>query len=327
MIYRVFALYAAAIAVGLSAGCSSTANVVPSPTATPIVTSLVYVANRAGQVLGFKNAAGNNAPIINISGGNTQIADPVGFTLDASGNIYVENDGGQVILIFPHGANGNVAPTVLGGSNSGIGPSEGVALDHNGLIYTSAYTTNNAFNSQLNVAVFAAGSTGNVAPLRRIAGNLTLLTDPSGMAFDASNDLWLGNYGGGLLEFAAGANGNTAPIASVSGSNTKFSNPFSVAIDSNNRVIVADYDGTAIVIFAPNPTGNATPVAVIQGSNTELQSIGSLGIDALNNIYVTDFSTNSISVFASTANGNVGPISVIGGSNTLLNDAWFPRVY
>jgi len=296
-------------------------------TPTPMPTSLVYVANRAGQVLGFTDVNGNNAPVIDITGNNTQLSNPVGFTIDASGSLYVENDSGSSILIFPHGANGNVAPSSLGGSNSVIGPSEGVALDHSGLIYVSAFSTSNAYNSQVNITVFAAGSTGNATPVRRIAGAATLLTQPTGMAFDSSNDIWVGNYGGALLEFAASANGNVAPIASVSGANTGFSNPFSVAVDSNNRVIVGNYDGNSVSIFAANPSGNATPVAVISGTNTGLQQVGTVGVDALNNIYVTDFAANSISVFPSTANGNVFPTLVIGGASTLLNDAWYPRIF
>jgi 6-phosphogluconolactonase (cycloisomerase 2 family) len=285
------------------------------------------VANRAGQILGFRNVNGNTSPLIDISGNLTQLSNPVPLTIDSSGKLYAMNDSGSTVMIFAHGANGNVAPTLLGGSNSVIGPSEGIAIDHNGLIYVSAYDTTNAYNSQLNITVFAAGSTGNATPVRRITGAATLLTQPSGMAFDSSNDLWVGNYGGALQEFAASANGNVAPTASVSGTNTKFSNPFSVAIDSNNRVIVGDYDGTSVSIFAANPTGNATPVSVISGANTGFQQVGSVGVDALNNIYVTDFTTNSISVFPSTANGNVFPTLVISGSSTLLNDAWYPSIF
>ncbi len=38
-------------------------------------------------------ASGDASPIVNISGGNTQLADPAGVTLDPSGDVWVSNVG------------------------------------------------------------------------------------------------------------------------------------------------------------------------------------------------------------------------------------------
>jgi hypothetical protein len=220
------------------------------------------------------------------------------------------------VLIFPHGSNGNVTPTVLGGSNAPtLGPSQGIAFDHNGLIYVSAYE---GFGS---ISVFAANSTGNVAPLRVIQGPATELSSPGALALDSSNNLWVSQGNNGILEFPAGANGNVSPIAVLVSDYA----PDAIAIDSQNRLIASE--GNSLVIYASNPTSAQSPATIVFGTNTGLGDITSLGVDALDNIYVGQAFNDQISVFPSTASGNVAPILTLFGGNTLLNQPYYPRAF
>lgn len=292
---------------------------------------LLYVASRTNSAIyGFPfDASGNVAPLVTITGNSANLNSVVGFTVDQlTGKLYALPDSGTSLLIFPARSNGNVTPTILGGSNAPtVGPSEGVTLDHNGLIYVSAFTStvtqSCTCNGGVNVTVFAAGATGNVAPLRVIQGANTLLSAPTGMAVDANNNLWVANFGGILEEFAAGASGNVAPINTITGSNTQFTNPFSVAIDSTGRIIVPNYAGSNVAIFAANATGNATPVQNITGFAGNPRGVG---VDSSDNIYVTDGS-NTISVFSKTATGNATPLRTISGGNTNLLNIYYPSVF
>jgi sugar lactone lactonase YvrE len=85
---------------------------------------------------------------------------------------------------------------------------EGIAIDASGQIYVSDFRA-------LAVLVFAAGSTGNTAPIRTIVGPDTGPTQPTGMAFDSKGNLYVANYSGAgaaVVEFAPNANGDAQPI-------------------------------------------------------------------------------------------------------------------
>jgi sugar lactone lactonase YvrE len=78
----------------------------------------IYVANVSGSVVIFPpGASGNIPPQRSISGSNTGLTGPNGIAVDAAGNIYVSNyaNGGEAgsIVVFPPGANGNVAPSAI----------------------------------------------------------------------------------------------------------------------------------------------------------------------------------------------------------------------
>jgi len=100
----------------------------------------------------------NEAPLANVSGASTGLANPAGVALDASGNLYVADAGNASIREFAKGATGNVAPIrVISGAATLLQVPLDVRVDANGLIYVSDSGAQKVF-------VFAAGATGNVAP-------------------------------------------------------------------------------------------------------------------------------------------------------------------
>jgi hypothetical protein len=166
-------------------------------------------------------ANGNKKPIRIISGANTQLAYPTNISLDASGNLYVANAVyfpstglGNSITVYAAGARGNVAPIQsISGYNTLLESPEGVALDAERNIYVANNCDDSACGS---VTIYAAGSTGNVAPTGGISGSKTLLGNsleggPIGIALDAEDNIYVGDAYDGVVVFAAGANGNVAP--------------------------------------------------------------------------------------------------------------------
>lgn len=149
------------------------------------------------------------------------------------------------ILIFPRTANGLGAPvrdiagpaTLLGGYIISL------ALDPSrGELYA---LVNDSFGQPDRIVVHAAGSGGNVAPLREIAGAAALLDQASDIAFDAASDqVWIttGSQGGTarLLAFARTANGNVAPAVVVSGAATGLDNPSGVHVFQASDVLFAN---------------------------------------------------------------------------------------
>ena len=187
-------------------------------------------------------------------------------------------------------------------------------------LYVADYDANAIF-------VFAAGVSGNVAPIRTIAGAATELSEPSGVTFDSAGDLYVAN-GGSVLKFSKNANGNVAPLATLSGSNTGIGYIISVSFDPTGRLIVAE--DAAVSIFAKGASGNTAPVAIISGAKTGLATVTTAGVDATGKIYATvihNFKKSYVRVFANTANGDVAPLRTLAGPNTHVDDTFFPTFH
>jgi hypothetical protein len=138
---------------------------------------------------------------------------PFGVALDGSGRIYVANYGGNDILIFAAGTNGNVPPVSrIAGPNTKLNGPAALAFDATGKLYVA--------NLQGFVTVYGAGASGNVAPLRTIAGRNTALREPLGIALDPNQRVYVADGINRVEVFNAGANGNVRPAAIIAGSNT-----------------------------------------------------------------------------------------------------------
>jgi len=297
--------------------------------AVPDTTQKIYVASRlSNAILVYAvTANGNASPVRVISGALTQLEAPVALAFSPNGHLYVVNDSGNNVLIFPKGASGNVAPQVLGGSHTHLATSEGVAIDASGKIYVSDFRNNV-------IHVFASGATGDVAPLRTISGAHTKFDSPSGMGFDSAGHLYVANYlsaASPILEFSKTANGNAAPIATLGGSHTGLGGVFNVNLDPGDRIIAGNNSGTSVRVFAAGAHGNVSPVAKISGSNTKFTYITSTGVDSNGLIYVANAKVTTgvdkILVFAKNANGNVAPLANITGANTQLDEPFYPTVH
>ncbi len=218
-------------------------------------------------------ATGNVAPTATIAGSNTGLASPFGIAIDrATQDIYVSNKfggsgGGGSITIYSHGANGNVTPTAtIAGSNTQLNEPLSLALDASGNIYVPNLLPLGAGS----ITVYAAGSTGNVAPITTISGSNTLLNGPYQVAVDSSLNIYVANFWPpyGITVYAAGANGNVAPTKTITGPATKMDSPDGVALDAAKNVYVANYDANDIGIFAATAQGNVAPAHQIKGKKT-----------------------------------------------------------
>lgn len=129
---------------------------------------------------------GNKRPTRKIKGGMTKLDLPFGVAVDSSSNVYAANNGGGAssITVYASGATGNVAPIQrIKGRRIELTDLHGVAVDSSRNIYGSNGAGEVRSCSGCNfIAVFASGATGNVAPIRVIAGSNTGLDGPSGLA-------------------------------------------------------------------------------------------------------------------------------------------------
>jgi hypothetical protein len=160
------------------------------------------------------------------------ISDAGGLAIDSHNVLYVANSETATIDIFPAGS--STMEAQIGGSNTGLGPpgtalpSDTVAVDASRNVYVFDAKT-------ATISEFAAGATGNVAPIRTIAGSKTGLNGGNGFSFglavSKSGEIFVSNPGSNaILGFAATASGNAAPIQTIAGSATGLGDPLGVAV-------------------------------------------------------------------------------------------------
>ena len=162
------------------------------------------------------------------------ISDEGGLAIDSNNLLYVANSKTATIDIFPAGS--STMQAQIGGSNTGLGapgtsalPGDTVAVDASRNVYV--FDTKTATISE-----FAAGATGNVAPIRTISGSNTGLSGGNGFSFGlavskTSGEIFVSNPGSNaILGFAATASGNVAPIQTIAGSATGLGDPLGLAV-------------------------------------------------------------------------------------------------
>jgi hypothetical protein len=157
----------------------------------------LYVANLAAYTSGWSitvysaGANGNAAPTATIAGNNTLLVAPIGIAV-AGGKIYVTNwghtDGGPSnvdtrLTVYTTTANGDVPPVETINGQGTMSEPAGITVDAAGSMYVTNY--GNSYQGAIgwSVTVFAAGATGNAAPIRTIAGGNTGLNGPWGVTF------------------------------------------------------------------------------------------------------------------------------------------------
>jgi len=166
------------------------------------------------------------------------------------------------------------------------------------------------------VVVFAAGASGDVIPIRTIAGNHTALSNTAGIARDAAGNVYVANPplnpigGGSIRVYAPEASGNAAPVRTITGDSTGLYNPGGIVLDRAGNVYVTNT--YTVTVYAPGASGNAVPIRTIESYST----IGGIALDSAGNLYVS--SGLGIAVYA-VANENATPIRTIAGSNTGLS--------
>lgn len=223
-------------------------------------------------------AAANVLPDAVLSGPHTGLGSVYSLAIDRMDRIYVANIVGteSQISIFAANAAGDVPPiatirgprTLLGSQAAGNpGFTKSVRVDSNFNVYTS--------NSIGQITIFAAGSSGDVAPSRIIAGDKTLLVDPR-IALGPDASIYAANFeGNSVTVYAPGANGNVSPVRTLAGSQTAITLPESVAVCADGTTYVAALRG--VMTFAPRSDGNAAPLRMVLGGQSGVFQAIALG--------------------------------------------------
>ena len=222
------------------------------------------------------DAHGNAKPIRVISGPNAQLKSPIGVAVDSNGYLYVADCGYGNVKVFAPGAGGNVSPvrvlqlsydctiavavdknnqlyvttsrdviaifspeatgnvllrTITEGNGSGALGLRSIAVDGHGYLYVGNLLAKD-------IRVFGPNARGGAKPVRRITGSETHLGAATGLALDASNNLYATicrhcSQGSGIdsiVVFGPDAKGNVKPDRVIAGTKTLLESPTDLAI-------------------------------------------------------------------------------------------------
>jgi uncharacterized repeat protein (TIGR01451 family) len=224
---------------------------------------------------------------------NAQIGTPYGLAVDASGNLFISDTENSVVRKVD--GSGNIT-TVAGNGTYGYagdgGPATkaemrdpwGLAVDASGNLYIA---------DRYNLRIRMVSTSGTITT---VAGNgnccyggdggratSALLAYPTGVAMDASGNLYIADYSNNRVRKVA-ASGTITTVAGdgvygYSGdggpaTGATFRYPYSVSVDAAGNMAVVDQNNSAVRLLTPAGT---QPVLTIQSSHTGAFTQGQTG--------------------------------------------------
>jgi sugar lactone lactonase YvrE len=176
-------------------------------------------------VLEFKAGSnGNVAPIRDITGAQTELADANDPAIGPAGDIYVSNTTTYTIDVFRHDANGNVKPVrVIAGSRTQLDQPDGIAISSRWL-YASASRGDY-------LERFHRKANADAPPAAIIRGDKTRMGNVDGISLDDLGVLYAASPStSSIVEFAPLAHGNVRPFRKIGGSRTQLNYPLWVFV-------------------------------------------------------------------------------------------------
>ena len=277
---------------------------------------------------------GNSGPLYVIAGSKTGINSPGQLSEDAAGNLYVANGGlnsPASILVFAHGANGNVAPIrTLAGPATGMHHVVAMTVDNmTGKIF--AVDDSAPLGQGANLLRFTPNASGNQAPFASGAiyfWGSELASDSTGKnVIEAHIPSCCHAWSSGIQTIVKQFPNNTSlsPIYEITAQWDS-----GVADDPTTKTYLVTTP-TGIQRFAENTAGYGPNFGVapslspaIVGTITSDTCGTQLALGYLRNIFVahgtqSGCAADAVYVYTHDSTGNAAPLRVLSGSATRLS--------
>jgi sugar lactone lactonase YvrE len=291
---------------------------------TPTQTTIYTLTITPGGVVTTLAGKDGEAGAIDGPGSAARFASPTGLALDAAGNLYVADEGNQLIrMVTPQGQVSTVAgiPENTGSDDGPVATASfvsptGIAVDASGnLFVTSPFSLRMITKAGL-VSTPAGGfDLGGLDGL----GSVATFNNLDGLTLDGLGNLYVADMGNNAIrKIKPDATGKISPAAEVStlagyaeqppgwadgaAGSAKFYQPEGLAVDGAGNTYVADSANN--VIRKITPAGVVTTLAGFadqpgsqDGQGTAARfgyRIGNLACDGAGNLYLADFDNDCI---------------------------------
>jgi sugar lactone lactonase YvrE len=274
-------------------------NCIRKVTASTGIISPVTICNPPPPIIyGYNNTGGYSG-----DGGpaaSAQLKSPQGVAMDSLGNLYIADTGNYVIreVTALTGIITTVPVTGPETDDSSITPT-GIAADSLGNLYIADSYNNVILKVPVSTGIATevvgsgpAGYSGDGGPA--YAAHLNILNYSSGVAVDASGDIYFADTGNNVIRKVTAS---TGIITTVAGSSAGLSNPRGVAVDTAGNLYIADTGHNRIREVAAS-TGIITTLAGSTrcgyagdsgaATSAKLCDPSNVALDAVGNLYIAD---------------------------------------
>jgi hypothetical protein len=226
-------------------------------------------------------SSGDPTPAVTISDNAGSLSETGSVAFDRSGDLWALNETGTMVKYTPSqlAASGNPTPAV---TISSPGRPYGFAFDGAGDLWVADFSGSTVVEYTPSQLV----SSGNPTPAVTISANAGSLGEPSGVAFDASGDLWVGNVSSNtLVDYTPSqlaASGSPTPAVTISANAGSLNGPFYFAFDAAGDLWVTNTYSNTIAEYTPSQlaaSGSPTPADTISGAATGMDEPGGAVIE------------------------------------------------
>jgi hypothetical protein len=172
------------------------------------------------------------------------------------------------------------------------------------------------------IAAYPRSESGNVAPLRMLAGASAGLSAPISVALDPIHDeiIVINATNQSLTVYPRTARGDVAPLRMLGGVGTGLIGPVTALVDPfHEELVVANGFGQSITVYPRTASGTAAPIRTLAGAATGLAGPYGVTLDLVHQeIVVTNITGQSVTTYARTAGGNTAPLRTLAGGGTGL---------
>ncbi len=239
--------------------------------------------------------------------------DPYGVAVDASGNVYVADEGNNLIRkITSAGVVSTFAGSGVVGASNGIGTAAtfnhpyGVAVDASGNVYV-AEGANNLIRKITPAGVVTTFAGSGAKGSSNGTGTAASFYDPEGIAIDALGNVYVSDSGNEVIRKITPAGvvttlAGSGAIGAANGTGTaaSFNYPYGITVDITGNVYVIDQLGDLVRKISPAGVVSTFAGTGAQGSADGIGTAAGFydpaGVtsDIFGNVYVADSYNNKI---------------------------------
>jgi sugar lactone lactonase YvrE len=218
---------------------------------------------------------------------------PYALALDAAGDVFVANAGGDSITELVAEDKYMVAYT-FSPSQAAVSFPTSVAVDSDGNVWVANYH-NDSVSELTADSFYDAGF--NFSP------TAAAIHGPLSLALDTSGNVWVANYISSTVSELTAASGYSAG-SSFAPSGASFSAPASLVVDSANNIFAANFDGDSISELTAS-SGYATGFN-FNSASAEFSEPISIAVDTAGNLWAVNDSNNSVSELTAASSYSTG---------------------